>query len=275
MRRLALAAMIMIPAALFVAACGDDEEGSTSSFIEACEEYCEASFAVDCGLGLTVDQCKAGCPTYAEQQRGLCLSEQEAVFRCAAPLEFKCMGEVSVPDAAACASEGQAFTVCQQEAPCKSFCAAAVKAGCGGASEEACVASCKQDLMEIGFCSNDQNRLLACQGDEGVTCENGAPRSAACTEEALDLADCAGFDDPCLGHCIAAEVAGCGGDSREACAADCQSKLGSLPNCQFDYENLLRCDANEGVTCDGSTAKSSAECSFEQQDFDACAAGGM
>jgi hypothetical protein len=259
---------ILAIAPVLVLACGDDEDGEDGpapDLAEACEEYCAA--AVDTpGCGEALAGCESACTILADQLGGACEDAYASLYACAADGEFECMDGYPIPSGTECASEAFDLSQCLQEAPCLEFCDAAAAAGCGGAGcQDACKAS---QETSCGFEIED---VMECEVAQGVVCLGAEPSfTPACKVEVLELAECLAYDDPCAGHCVAAEVEGCAGESRDACVSACQAALGGP--CSSERERLLECDARYGVSCTAGAPVPSQSCQSEQESLDACIA---
>ncbi|MCC6553209.1 MAG: hypothetical protein IT372_09340 [Polyangiaceae bacterium] len=198
MKKLALLILIAAPP-LVLLACGDDSDnnggGGPVDFVPACERYCEASYAVDCGQTMTVEECKAGCPLLEQQLGGVCVDEYAGVFDCASDLEFTCENGNPIPVASGstCVSEATSLSECIQTAPCQRYCRAAVEAGCGGSTESACVDACLALRGQYESCDFEYDRLRECQG-QGVECDGDTPTSASCATEQQDYDACVAQD---------------------------------------------------------------------------------
>lgn len=251
---------------------GGGGSGNVGDLVEACKRYCTAQAKPMCVNGLPEASCQAQC-SFAEQQlQGQCIAEYTAALDCAADLTFTCTNDFPTPAPTACLAESQALNVCQQEAPCKSFCAAADAAGCAGGSQDACVAQCKDEVAAADFCDFELRDLKTCMGQQTLTCEGGVAKTSLCTSEKTDYADCLAFDDPCAGFCFMADDAGCAGGTYDQCVASCQTALTNAGFCDFEYRQLLECGAQEGVACMGSSPGTAAACTSDQLAYDDCKA---
>lgn len=172
------------------------------------------------------------------------------------------------PKATGCLSEIQAFNACQEEAPCQGYCKAAAAAGCAGGSEAACIEACKVEIDKQSFCDHDLQEVRTCEGQQSLTCKGGKAVTSLCNQEKRSYADCLAFDEPCAAYCYLADDAGCGGSSSGECITACQTELGSQ-SCSFESQQFLRCAAEKGVTCSGTTA-TVPECTTEKQAYDTC-----
>jgi hypothetical protein len=203
------------------------------------------------------------------EQMNACIDENAALYNCAAGLSWECTEDGPMPTTQGCVDESMALVACMQTAPCQGHCEAAIEAGCGGASMDDCLTACATELEQMYRCDWELEDVYECHGSYGVRCENGEPISTDdCEEEFMDFADCVAWDDPCLGHCLVAEMAGCGGVSRDACVSDCEAERN--PACEWEYDNLMECHAREGVDCVSGEPVSNGGCSWEQEEYDSC-----
>jgi hypothetical protein len=274
--------IFVLPAAMY--ACGDevsdstDDDGGSSgagnpaALEAACLRYCEASIGANCGgQQLTEAQCKAGCPLMFEQLDGQCVAEYTATFHCAADGGFECYEDTPVPSST-CVSESVALSECMEDGDCKQFCAQAVPAGCGGATEDACLTDCKEQLadQEEAFCDYAYEDVLRCWGSAGVECVEGRPSANGCEEEIIETGDCLTFDDTCSGLCWVAEQMGCG----DGCEAECEAK-NDHAQCAFEFDVLVGCQLrSDNASCQDGSLVFDDDCSYEKEQLDACLAGG-
>ncbi len=237
-------AWVCAGALAFLPACNGDGDGEDSgeapAFQPACEGYCDAQASAGCEQAQDVEACKASCPLQAEQFLGLCADEMAFAFECQAGGEFECFMGFPSSNEPSCVGEALALSKCIQGVSCRGYCAAAVPAGCGGASEEVCVSECEQEratLDETSSCSFEYDRLLECWGAGGVTCQDGQASADGCEQQVLDMADCTAWDEGlCASYCWASERFGCGA----GCLADCEGKVADA-SCGGDYEAVLSC----------------------------------
>ncbi len=274
------AGLFFIPIAF--AGCGDAAKDSPERFEAACQKACEKFASVGCEkYPVQPGQCASGCLYLEEQLGGICVAEYADVYECSAELEYTCVDGIPNPSdlnaAAKCNDASMALAACVQGMDCKRYCRAASEAGCGGASEDACVADCEAARPADSFCSSDYDRLRECQS-ENMTCENGKPSSAGCELERADLAECFtdfGTGDPCAAYCFFAIDEGCETGGADACKTSCAAALPQDPSsggqCSSDFEALrgcvgkdLSCQGGEPVLAQGST------CSYEQKSAAGC-----
>ncbi len=183
------AGLFFVPVAL--AACGGPAPDSPERFEAACEKACVKLASLGCeNFPTTVDQCKAGCPYLEEQLDGFCVAEYSELYECSAELDYTCKDGNPYPSdlnaAVKCNDASLALSKCMQGQECKKYCRAAVEAGCGGASEDACVTDCEAARPADSVCTSDYDRLRECQ-TENMVCENGKPSSADCDFERTAL----------------------------------------------------------------------------------------
>ena len=264
--------------AFLLAACGDDKDDEDSSgeapdFQTACESYCDAQAGSGCELAQDAETCKTSCPFQAEQFLGLCADELAFSFECQAAGEIECIMGFPVSNEPSCISEALDLSRCVQGVSCRAYCAAAVPAGCGGASEDACVSECESEretLDETSGCGFEYDRLLECWGG-GVTCQDGQASAAGCEQQVLDVADCKTWDDGlCASYCWASERFGCG----DGCLADCESKVADA-SCGRDYEDVLSCYLRgyDTPSCGPTGVVVATGCESDLEDYEMCLTG--
>jgi hypothetical protein len=84
------------------------------------------------------------------------------------------------------------------EEACAEYCDAVAAAGCPEFDGKACSSQCDDLREQLGDqCVEEYTDTLDCAAGEDFECQNGYPvaTSGGCTEEALDLLECAGFTD--------------------------------------------------------------------------------
>ncbi len=258
---------LFLLASLGAASCGGDD-GGDGDLVAACEKYCTAQAQPMCAKGLDEDTCKSQCAAAPTIFGGSCITEFTATLDCASSLKFNCVMDFPSPEPTACLSEAQALNTCQQEAPCKDYCKAAAAAGCAGASESACVESCKAEIEKQSFCGNDLADIRTCEGKQSLTCKGGVARTSLCVDDKRDYADCLAFDEPCSAYCYLAGDAGCAGGTMGECITACETDLGKQ-SCGFESSRYVECAAEKGVTCAGDKA-TVPECTTERQEYDTC-----
>jgi len=246
--------------------------GVVVNFYQVCVDACQAMYREPC-QGMDASQCEAGCAAAASSMEGPCGQEMAAMYRCSATLSFTCTADGPQPAEVGCVEQTMAYVECLDTAPCLGHCDAAVAAGCGGSGEQACLDACEAELEAADWCDFEMEDLFECHGENGVACVEGEPTStAACSEEALEMASCVADDAPCRGFCLAARVEGCAEGGVDACAAACEGERDS--DCTSEYDRLLECGAREGVTCAAGAPAASEACASEQATYDSCAGAG-
>jgi hypothetical protein len=258
----------LLLSSLGAASCGGDD-GGASDFVAACQKYCTAQAAPMCAKGLAEDSCKSQCGAGPAVFGDVCVPELTAALDCTSGLEFTCTKDFPTPKATGCLSEATALNTCQQNAPCQGYCKAAIAAGCGGASEDACIEACKAEVEKQSFCGHDLQDVRTCEGKQSLSCAGGKPHTALCVDDKRNYADCLSFDDPCSAYCFLADDAGCAGGTMGECIMACQTDLGSQ-SCSFESRQYLQCAAEKGVTCAGTMA-TVPECTTEKNAYDMCA----
>lgn len=258
---------LLFTAALAGASCGGGS--STSDLVSACEKYCAAQAKPACTKGLAEDTCKSQCSAAPAAFGEQCIDETTAALDCVSGLEFTCTMDFPTPKPTGCITESQALQKCQKEAPCRSYCKAAVAAGCGGASEDACFTACEAEIEKQSFCGSDLGRVRTCESQQMLKCVNGKATTPLCVQEKGSYVDCLAFDDPCSAFCYLADDAGCAGGTMDACVMTCQTQYSMKPNCQFNYQDYVRCVGEKGLTCSNGMA-TAASCTTEKTTYDTC-----
>ncbi|MFO0549870.1 MAG: hypothetical protein U0271_15865 [Polyangiaceae bacterium] len=136
---------------------------------------------------------------------------------------------------------------------CKDFCAGAYSLQCGmqQITVEQCQAQCGfLELQLDGQCVDEYSATFRCAADGGFECvnDNVVPKSA-CISESTALSQCL-ETMPCKKYCAEAVPAGCG-SSTSTCESECQTERDILNEslCDFEYDDLLQCWTDNGVTC--------------------------
>lgn len=269
------AGLFLVPVVL--AACGDSSADSPGRFEAACEKACEKLASLGCeNFPTKPGQCAAGCPYLEEQLDGLCVAEYADLYECSADLEYTCVdGNPNPTDlnaAAKCNDPSMALATCMQGMDCKKYCRAATKAGCGGSSEDACVADCEAARPADAFCSSDYDRLRECQ-TENMTCQSGKPSSADCQFERSELGQCFGdfgSGDPCAGYCFFAIDEGCETGGAETCKTSCGAGLMQAPSCAQALQTWNQCRIDNDTVC----SPDSTACQSSQDAYQSCLANG-
>ncbi len=267
------AGLFFVPVAL--AACGGPAPDSPERFEAACEKACEKLASLGCeNFPTTVTQCQAGCPYLEEQLDGFCVAEYSDLYECSAELDYTCKDGNPYPSdlnaAVKCNDASLALSKCMEGQECKKFCRAAGEAGCGGASEDACVTDCEAARPADSFCSSDYDRLRECQ-TEDMVCENGKPSAFQCEFELSDVVQCLGdfgSGAPCAGYCFFQAELGCATGTTDACTASCEADLAKLPNCQSDFVSLKQCQIDAQIVC----SPDSTTCQSASDAYDTCVA---
>ena len=258
-----LGALLLVIGMAAAVGCGDDEDDASTDFEKNCQKMCDAAEAAGC----PIQGCSgAGCG-YLEDQFGSCSGAYGSMLSCVADAPLECQNGLPIPANGACVEESLAFSECFQELPCRDFCASADAAGCGG---ETCVDRCMAEEQGSPFCSIEVEDLRECQTENGIVCSGGTPvPGEACSDHADQLLACVASDDPCAGDCMAAELAGCGGE-RQACVDACNLKLTDA-TCGSQYQQLVYCHGQNGVACNGTEPTSTPECTSQQESYETCA----
>jgi len=256
------------------AACGDSADGGdTDALVASCKDFCSGFFGVSCSTqsSLTESQCNSACDYLPTQLDGQCVAEYQATFDCSNAGGYQCVDGVGPAPKAACVEESTALNACTSSLGCKKYCKAAIDAGCGGTSEDACVDDCQADRTAFETCSFDLDSLHDCQTENGVSCSGGAPSTAGCEDEATQISDClATFVDGCLGYCYASVSNGCSAESRDACVEGCSATKNANASCTYQYEYWLECVARSfSPTCAVGELDAS-ECASDRQSYDSC-----
>jgi hypothetical protein len=248
-------------------ACGDDEDEASSDFERDCQAFCDAASSAGCGI----DNCSAGC-SYLEDQLGACVGAYGDLYACGAAGPVECVDGLPQPTTQDCLDESMALAECVQVQPCLDLCATADAAGCGGTP---CVDRCVADEQASTFCSIEHSDLSDCQMENGVVCQGEAPvASEACSDLSAQFITCVASNDPCAAQCMSAELAGCGGESRQACMDACNAIVeGDL--CPGEYQQLLECHGQNGLACNGAEVASTDACSSVQSSYDTCKTAGQ
>ena len=261
MRRLCSCLLVLVT--VLGAACGsDDEDEASSDFERGCQAFCDAADSAGCGI----DNCHSGC-SFLEDQLGVCAPVYADLYACAAEGPVECVDGNPQPTSQDCLDQSLALAECVRMQPCLELCQTAEAAGCGGTP---CVDRCVADEQASTFCSLEHDDLRECQLENGVVCQGGAPvASDACSALSTEFVTCVASNDPCAAQCMSAELAGCGGESRQACIAACTAILEG-DTCASEYQQLLSCHGQSGLSCNGSEVASTAECSAQQSTYDSC-----
>lgn len=220
-----------------------DRERLPASLREACMELCDAQYAVECApAGSSIEICDLQCVASVSTQRDFCIEEYTARTQCLANGGFECVNGHPVARST-CAGETVAYSECVQELPCKMYCAELVESGCAD-DEMACRGECIAGSADDDLsCKIRQDSYIACMGQLGLSCEDGAvvPHQS-CIRQMFDAADCRNDRDTCATWCEGAEQLGCG---TADCLAECQ-ELAMDPTCGGDYDRMLECGIRYG-----------------------------
>ncbi len=155
-----------------------------------------------------------------------------------------------------CADEGKKF-----EDACLDYCDAQEAAGCAQQfiTVEQCRASCGLYESQLGgLCLTEYTATFECSAAAGFECIMGypAPKGGACLSETNALLTCQ-EQASCISYCSSAVDAGCGGSDTASCETQCQAEREDLADpyyCDFEYDDLLTCWGETGVTCSNGQA---------------------
>lgn len=161
------------------------------------------------------------------------------------------------------------------EEACTKSCEKFAEANCGNFVEaDQCDTGCSFLERELdGICVEEYTELYECSAELEYTCMNGTPyptdldAAAKCTEPSLALSECLQGVE-CKKFCRAAKEAGCGGASEDLCVQDCEAARPSDSFCDFDYDNLRECQA-EDMSCSNGKP-STAGCEYEKDSLVEC-----
>ena len=139
---------------------------------------------------------------------------------------------------------------------CEDYCEASSTANCGGLTLTQCQAGCSLFPEQLGgFCIAEYTDTFECASQGTFTCqeETPIPNNTACASAAQALVACMdGLE--CKRFCAEAIAAGCGGGTEQHCLNTCEADLeryDDIGGCDSDYERVLECWSDGGVTCDG------------------------
>lgn len=237
---------------------------------EACSLNCEARKAAACEMDIgSLDQCIAQCLVIDEVNNGYCLDEQRAQYACLASGGYSCISGYP-QQKATCVAEGQALALCNQLAPCRTFCAEA--AGVCAPEGDACLTACEdmQNGFEDAICGIYYTQLLSCWNRNGA-CDGEDPALEPCLAEISEVADCIALrNHECDGFCWAADQLGCGSsDCEQVCVAkadevSCGSYYRRIIDCTLGSRQLL-------LTCeDGEPTPDPVDCASDIMQWQTC-----
>jgi hypothetical protein len=204
---------------------------------EACSLNCEARESAGCAMDTgSLDQCLGQCLIVDEINSGYCLDEQRVHYACLASGGYSCVSGYP-QQKATCVAESIALAECNQQAPCRTFCAQA--AGECAPAGDGCLTSCNetQGGFEDAICGIYYTQLLSCWNRNGA-CDGDRTAIEPCRAEISEVADCiASRTHECDGFCWAADQLGCGSSD---CIASCKAKTEEV-SCGSYYGRVIDC----------------------------------
>lgn len=251
---------------------GDDDDAIWDGIEQACEDDCEAQFALDCAPPNSNElTCKLQCASTTAYLGDFCLGEYEDLVRCRADGGYACINDYPQP-LATCVVQSGAYYECTTDLGCKRHCATSVDSGCVddfGDCFDACVAyqesladSCQYRFNSLAHCEGVYGDM--CSGDELVTPES-------CQYTVLDIAECMWDEgrDVCESWCWGAQKMGCG----DACETQCRTNA-EHATCGAAFVEMIDCAFLYGdAVCQDGELIANDSCDYDTMAWQSCLAG--
>ena len=259
-------------------AAGERPSGNTEELLDeigdACENDCDAQFALDCAPQNTNTlTCQLSCASATTQIGDFCLEEYRDYVDCRGDGGYDCVNDFPY-QRSTCAAEQVAYTGCTQHIGCKRYCQKAIDEECIDQSFDDCVEGCvaRDETLPEG-CNYYQENIAYCQATSQTTCiDGGLSVPTACSYQVLSVAECVSdeAEDLCAGWCWAANKLGCGG---EDCDAECAEKSEDA-TCGSAWKSLLDCGLFFGdAACETDAFTANGICDSEVSAYQTCIEG--
>ncbi len=249
------------------------DRGRLAGVRDACMDYCDAQFAVECqNFQQSIEVCDLQCVAAISTSGDFCIDEYEAQIQCLADGGYECVQDRPIPKST-CSSQQLEYIECARDLPCKLHCAALTAEGCEN-DEDACFDSCietRTDLEDTS-CQFRYDNMITCSAQQGLECVDGQEViPEVCISALFDYHECANEGNLCEAWCAVSDALGC---DDAGCIDDCEAAFLD-PDCGGDYQRLLECGMRYSrVQCEDGKLATEIDvlCDSEAERYDECLA---